>query len=142
MASSIPAAKAKVLELLRARPALAAIQVEWAYQKDPAREAVFLGDAFIEEKAAALGTTRPREESYALDVIVSVKHEGNDAEGAERRMWQLVAEVEDALHDSPALGNAGGIYQAVIEGKAVQTFPADQSRVADCAIGIRIHARI
>lgn len=143
MASSIPAAKAKVLELLRARAALNAVQVEWAHPgKNVAKEALWMGDAFGEDTAAAISTTSPRDEKYGLPVVVSVLHEGNSGQAAEERMWALVAEVEAAIDPRAALANVGGVLQAVVESKSPTTFPESGGHVAECIVVIRVHARI
>lgn len=145
--SSVPAVKAKILTLLQAAQAegqgLEGVSVDWADPSgDIAHEHIFMTDPFIEESAAALATTRPRKELYTLPVLVHVRRDGNDAQAAEERMWELVAEVEAIIGGATNLDNVGGVLTAQIEQKIPETFPHDQARVALCAIPIRVEARI
>lgn len=146
--SSVPSVKAKILALLTAKTGsgegLEGCQVTWADPgaKNMTREDVFMGDPFVDEKAAAMAANHPRDEHYALPVIVHVRQEGDDAEATERRMWSVVQVVENAIHPNTAFADVAGVLTWQVEQKIPDTFPHDAARVALCVVPIRFRCRI
>lgn len=104
--SSIPACKAAIVQILAARqatPDSALIDVDIARamptkDEDMGRDAVYVGDATNEEDWNQLGASR-RGENYWISLIVYVEDWGDDPVTAETRLFNVWAEVTEALRD-------------------------------------------
>jgi hypothetical protein len=106
-ASSAPAAKASLITILTAASGMAGVQIEYSHPgASIQQESVFFGRTFLDEVAGALGQQR-RNESYALELVVSVAQDGDNAQVCEERCWALVAVVENALR--PPTGATGAV---------------------------------
>lgn len=106
MPSSAPAAKAGLLALLAARPALSTVQRSWGHPGELIeKESVLLLGVQSSEQPAQLGQLA-RDETYSLTVAVCVHQDGDDAQAVEQRAWALAAEVEAAVHDDRTLSGA------------------------------------
>lgn len=143
---SPPAAKAALLALMRAEPALSGVQVEWSHPGadliEP--ECVYLGDVNVDERAKVLGNRR-RDESYALEVVVTVELPGMTPQEVEQRCWTLVGGVRAAVDDNETLGLDGpdtNVIVAQIETERMSNFPATEAHVSECLVHVRVNARI
>lgn len=138
--STIPTAKAGILTLLAARPALASVQRVWAHPGQLIeKESIFFLEALEEESPAAIGQLK-REENYTIDLLVSVLQDGDDAKACEERAWALVAEVETALRAEPK--PAAGVLWATVSAKRLNNFPGPESRTSEITVVISVKARI
>ena len=141
-ASTVPAAKAALLALLAARPALAGVEMRWGI---PARlpsnpERVYVGDATdLDREWAALGAQR-LEESYTLQVTVETFGSGDDERATEERLWVLVNEVELAVRGDLTL--TGTVRVARPDGATPTTGPTDEGWLARAVVRVACEARI
>lgn len=137
-ATSAPAAKAGLLTLLRARAALTGVQVEWAHPGQLIEpESVFLLGVQSDEVPATLGQQR-RDETYTLEVAVTVHRPGDDPQACEERAWALAAEVEAAVRGDRTLNGAVSEW-AMVQGMTQQPFIEGEGRV--CEIVVRVECR-
>lgn len=144
--STVPAAKAGILALIKARPNLTAVQTGWSHPgQDISKESIFMGAArFSGEQTVALrAAPQYQDEDYTVPVWVDVLLEGDDAQAAETRMWQLVGEVEQAIRNDKTLGigPAGGILWAQVSGKTPDEYISDQGRGCRCWIAVTVKGR-
>lgn len=139
--STVPDAKAGLLALLRARPALQGVQVEWSHPgKGIELETVYLGNVENhQQRAAALGN-RERRETYDLELIVTVESRGNEPEATERRCWALLNEVAAVLRDDPEL--AAAVEVAQYAASPVRNFVGAGKRVAESVVVVSCEATV
>lgn len=106
-ASTVPAAKAAILALLRARPALNAVAITWGEpteSEDLADELIFFEDPVTRQPNwGHLGALNIDEE-YILVLKVRNRIFGDDQQAAEERCWALVFEVEQQLRGAKPAG--------------------------------------
>lgn len=136
--------KKSLLTNLAARSDMAAVQVEWARPSTDAiqQESLWCEDTENIEDALQLGQLR-REEDYTLNLIVSVERDGDDAEGCEARMWDIVAAIEEELrqNNTPA-GSDQGVRWALLSGWRHIPGVSEGKRVSEIVLRIRVRARI
>jgi hypothetical protein len=105
-ASTVPAVKTKLVELCKAAVG-ESTEVWRSRPKEDHQEAenVYLGRTRGRRKFVTFPATAPksRQEDYATMVEVEVSREGTDIEGAELRLWEIVAALEAALAAKPTL---------------------------------------
>jgi hypothetical protein len=98
--STIPAAKAQILATLQARPGLAGVLVRRVVptgEVPPEPERVYVDDVVdISRDWAMLGLLKVDEE-YTIKVLVEVWRDGDDPVACETRLFEVVAEVEQAI---------------------------------------------
>lgn len=144
-ASSIPAAKAALLSLLQAQPALAAAHVAWGLPAElpDDRERVYLADAQnIEREWAALRSIDPAMlERYTLRIIVENDMADSTAREAEERLWELVAAVEAAVRGDLMFGGLLRLPAQPAPG-AQDIGPTANGWVARCEVRVTCEARI
>lgn len=112
--STVPAVRARLVELFRAHATLGLVQVEPMHPGDTiAPESIFGGPARGQHGAAAIGSNRQRrQETYGLVWFIDVLVEGSDdVQAVEERCFQLFAALEDVLAEDPTLGlvDANGV---------------------------------
>lgn len=143
MASSIPACKAALVEIIQARFAsgqFSTVDVQRAMptkDEDMGRDAVFIGMARSEENWSELGGLN-RAETYSVAVTVYVEDWGDDPQAAEERVFAVLTEVSDALREdirSDGSLRAAGVLQYEASNYSQTTAP-----VADDKWGARIDA--
>lgn len=136
--ATVPEAKAALLAAMRAQEGLQGVQIEWAHPgKGIKRETIYFGDTLFDESPAALGN-RNRNEDYTLELVVTVEKAGNDAEGAERRVWALLAEIAGVLRENADLD--GEVRVAQVRGGPVRNYAGDMKRVSECVLGVGVTA--
>lgn len=118
-ATSAPAVKRVLLELLRNSPLIGQgqVQVEYAHPGAAIQaESIFFHRTVVTETAAALGALR-RDEDYYVELVVSVLQDGEDAQTPEERCWALVEAAEELVRKNP--GKAGDAMAGIVSGWVV-----------------------
>mgnify|MGYP000468076575 CR=1 FL=1 len=108
-ASTAPEAKRRVLVLLRARAALAGVDIGWSAPTEAedlprGGEMVYLGDVTQTGEWRVLGAGR-RDEEYTVGLTVWVQQDGDDMQATEERSWLILDEVSGAIYTDPTLSN-------------------------------------
>lgn len=144
--STIPAAKAKILELLAARAALEGVGIDWvepAKEADVKRDMIWLGDVEQTENWATLGADR-RDESYLLEVHCQAYRQGDKPTDTELVCFALRDEIAVMLRDHKELDGvllSPGV--ASLERTRLDSPQlADQGWLSHCLLHVRCTARI
>jgi hypothetical protein len=145
--STIPAAKAKLLELLEARPGLEGVGIDWvapAKEADVKRDMVWLGDLEQTESWHGPGSAR-RDESYRLEVYCHAYRPGDKPKDTELACLALRDELSAVLREHHTLDGVlvGGVGDASLE--RTQLFAAqlaDKGWVSRCIAHVRCTALI
>lgn len=140
--STIPAVKAAIFELLRARPGLAGVQIEWDRPSDDAmqHEAMWFLGARQTQKAEAMGNQR-RDETFTLELLVSIRRDGNEPQLCELRMWEVIGEIEQLLRQNPKPIPAP-LFDVQFAGAEHQPHQAPGQDFDDAVVAIAGRARI
>ena len=112
MASTVPAAKAALIDLIEAQPEIQAARVPvlWGAPTDSAElekyhELIHLGDVDQEEEWGAVGGGGRRDERYAVEVVIYAHGTGKRTEQeTEQRAWDLRDEIAEAISNDKELG--------------------------------------
>lgn len=114
-ASSAPKVKKALLELLEKELAgQATVHVTYAHPGAAIQqEAVYFGRTTSHETAKALGARR-RDEEYELELVLDVAQDGDNAQVAEERAWEILAIIENAIRANP--GKAGDALAGTVDG--------------------------
>lgn len=143
-ASTAPAAKAAILALLAARPALASVDRRWGgptEEEDVSEEMIWLGDVVQEGFWRVLGGGY-RHERYTIGLAVAVRKYGDDEQATELRAWVLLDEVAAALNTDPWLGGLLEREPVAIESARQQNMLAGTQQWGALIVGqIRCEAR-
>lgn len=142
--STIPAAKAKLVELLTA--ALGDVGVLWvgpAQEADVSQDMVWLGDLEQTEAWHGLGAQK-REESYLLDVYAQAYRQGDDPKNTELALLAIRDDVSTVLRAHKDLdGVLGGFGVASLERTRLDAPQlAEQGWVSRCLLQVRCTALI
>lgn len=142
-ATTAPAAKAAILTLLQARPALASpVKVTWGgptENEDTAEEHVHMGRVVGAGEWRTLGAGR-RHESYTIELRVTVLKYGDDEQAVEDRSFDLLDEVSAALTTDPYL--SGLLYEpAAIEAWEQSNVPMTDQWYSVVVAQIRCNAQ-
>lgn len=142
--STVPAVKAALLALIRARPNLANITVAWTFipVDDQAYESVFfdwsLEDATEEDRS--LGDIT-RTEQYVIPVVARVYGPGDlDGQETETRAFALASEVEAAVRENNRLG-LSNVESAVVVGMPSANALYNDGVVTEVTVRVRVRAR-
>lgn len=140
--STVPAVKAALFTLLRDWPGLGGVQIEWARPSEDAMalESVWFGGARLAQKAEALGNQR-RDETYTLDLVISIRRDGDEPQLCEQRMWDIVAEVEQLLRENPKPIPAP-LFDVQFAGARHEPHQAPGQRYSDAVVAIAARSRI
>jgi len=107
-ASTVPAAKAAILAMLRARPALNEVAITWGEpteKEDIQPEMIFFdGPVPRLPSWATLGADNPLDEEYTVTLQVRSYTPGDDPDIAEQRCWTLIDEIEQGIRADLRLG--------------------------------------
>lgn len=111
--SAIPTFTANLLTQLKARSALATVQVVDGgdFLPDPQREFISLGDVTWEQDWRLLGgavapSTRTKREQFDLEITIWVQQEATDQAAAVNRAFALMAEIETQIRTDPTVNGA------------------------------------
>lgn len=146
--STIPTVKAAILTRLEADRSLAGVQISWGnpHPKKGRLELVIIGNATHEQEPAGIGTIS-YEESYALDLIISVVGPIQESQQTlETRAFEIVGLVESSINSwrseaSPFGGISGWIVPSAKSTSEVIT-PEGDVREAAVIIKLAVTARI
>lgn len=137
--TTIPAVKTAILTLLQAA---LTVQVEWA---KPSHDALALESVWFEgttsqQRAEAIGNQR-RDETYVLELIVSIAQNGDDARGCELRMWELVAQIETVIRANPKPIPAP-LFDVQFAGVEQRPMQVEGQRLSEALVRIAARSRI
>ncbi|MDP2712307.1 MAG: hypothetical protein Q8O56_13905 [Solirubrobacteraceae bacterium] len=140
--TTVPAVKAALYDLLKARPGLAGVQVEWARPSHDAMqpEAVWFEGTKTKQRAQAMGHQR-RDETYILELTVSIVLDGDEARACEYRMWQVVADIEACVRENPRPIPAP-LFDVQFDGADQQPAQAPGQRLSEATVRIAARSRI
>lgn len=140
--STVPALYGALLAGLTARPGLAGVMVTWGWPgRTPEREWLRIADTAFQQETHALGPTRPRKETYDVDMVVSVIRSADGQREAVERAFALMAEVEDFLRLDPTV--ASTVIRATIGGPGtLKHRQNDNSTEGEVTFTIDVEARI
>lgn len=141
--SSIPRAKAALLELLEAaawpapRPT-----VSYGWPREIDREVVMVGGTTEGEQSWVAFGPRRRDESYRLQVAVQVLRPGLTQREATERAFELLAVVEAELRAHPDLGLGPELIVAELAVPRLREGPDPEGYAAVVTAGVGVRARI
>lgn len=150
-ASTVPAAKQAVLDLLTARPALNEVVVTWGQPTEnedfgTASEFMFFESPVVRLPEWKILGGAWLDETYTLTLRVETIVAGDDRAAAEQRCWTLIDEIEQALRADRTLG---GILQDGTERRSldfdeqtVDSTPHSDAWAAYGVVPIVCHSRI
>lgn len=105
--STVPTLKANLVAQLQARGGLTGVQVSYGPPlPDPQREYIWVGDVDGQQEFAAMAAPNQRHETYRVQVIVGVLHEGTDSKAADDRCFTLLGELEQQLRGDVTVNGA------------------------------------
>ncbi len=81
-------------------------------------------------------------EEFIVPVWTVVKAEGDDAQAAEERAWDIVALIEDAVLANPSLSNAQGVTAAWVAGKIPESHIADGARAVSIITNVAVRSKL
>lgn len=138
--STAPAFKAALFAALVANSDLADITVSYGAPTQGPREFIALADISGTQAFAALGKLT-KEETFTLDVYVSVLREGNQQQQCTERCFEIAAELEDYLRANPTVGGTVRIAQLSAPFN-LEEFAGDTARQSILTLGVEAAARI
>ena len=138
--STAPAFKAAFLTALTARTGLSGVTVSYGAPLQAPREFIALGDINGSQEFAALGALR-KDETYVLDVYVSVLREGNQQQTCTERCFALAAEVEDELRTNVTMSGTVRVAE-LLSPFNLEEFAGDSARQSILTLGIQATERI
>ncbi len=143
--STIPALKAKLVELLGAAESLHDVQIAWGWPGgSPARDLIIVGDVpeWSQEPAALRAGRKPREESYAIEILIRVERSGVDQRSVSERAFEIAAEIEDVVGDDWTLG--GVVRDGEFAGGSLEEMasPSGDGRTSLLTLRVRCDARV
>ncbi len=138
--STAPAFKAALLTALQARTGLSGVTLSYGAPLQGPREFIALGDISGSQEFAALGALR-KDETYTLDVYVSVLREGNQQQTCTERCFALAAEIEDELRTNVTMTNTVRVAE-LLSPFQLEEFASDQARQSILTLGIQATERI
>ena len=148
MTTTAPEAKARIIALLQAWPALSAVTIQ---PKGPEREGdvhpemVFLGRIRGEQDWSSLGN-RQRSETYTIDLFIRtwVAQAGTTELDLDTRCWAIFAATADALRSDPGLTGLldGNVQVKTFEQDSVPTLePIGWRGWLDAQLLVTAHVR-
>jgi hypothetical protein len=138
--STAPAFKAAMLTALQARTGLSGVTLSYGAPLQAPREFIALGDISGSQEFAALGALR-KDETYVLDIFVSVLREGNQQQTCTERCFALAAEIEDELRTNVTMTNTVRVAE-LLSPFQLEEFASDQARQSILTLGIQATERI
>lgn len=106
-ASTVPAAKAAILTMLRTLPDLNEASIEWGApteHEDVVGEMMYFEDPVTRQPSWRVLGGDYLDEVYTLTLTVAVRADGDDQASTESRCWDLVALIEQTLRADTSLG--------------------------------------
>ena len=138
--STAPAFKAALLTALQARTGLSGVTLSYGVPLGSPREFIALADLSGSQEFATLGALR-KDETYVLDVYVSVLREGNQQQTCTERCFAIAAEIEDELRTNVTM--SGTVRVAELQQPFnLEELASDQARQSILSLGIQATERI
>lgn len=145
-ATIIPTFKTRLLDLIRARPALAGVQAEYALPAGNLedRRLFFSDDVDADRTISGMREGRKvRQESAEFGVFCEAYLEGGTQAEAEASAIALATEVEDLLADDPMLGRTiVGLQAARVTNWSLAAGPTGVGHLARVVVSVRYDARL
>ena len=138
--STAPAFKAAMLTALQARSGLSGVTISYGVPLQGTRESITLADISGSQQFAALGALR-KDETYVLDIYVSVLREGNQQQTCTERCFALAAEIEDELRTNVTMTGTVRVAE-LLSPFQLEEFAGDQARQSILTLGIQATERI
>jgi hypothetical protein len=144
--TGVPYAKAALQDVIADALTGAAetdVTLTWGAPGDQlTRETIWLDDVTgATEFNVAAGNVSHRE-TYILPIVVYVLDEGNDAQRAEERCWQLAGILESAIRVNVELENAYGVVSALVSARRFASYLDPEGRIAEIVIDVTVSGRI
>lgn len=140
--STAPAFKAAMLTALGNRSGLSGVTISYGAPLQGPREFIALGDISGSQEFRTMGGPVPKkEESYVLDVYVSVLREGNQQQTCSERCFALAAEIEDELRTNITMSGTVRVAE-LLSPFQLEEFGSDQARQSILTLGIQAVERI
>jgi hypothetical protein len=138
--STAPAFKDALYDALAARSGLSGVTVSYGVPLGAPREFIALTDINGTQQFAALGALR-KDETYTLDVYVSVLREGNQQQQCSERCFAIAAEVEDELRTNVTMSGTVRVAE-LLSPFQLEEYGSDQARQSILTLGIQATERI
>ena len=138
--STAPAFKDALFDALAARNGLSGGTVSYGVPLGAPREFIALTDISGSQEFAALGHLA-KNETYVLDVYVSVLREGNQQQQCTERCFAIAAEIEDYLRTNPTVNNTVRVAE-LLSPFQLEEYGSDQARQSILTLGIQATERI
>lgn len=121
--------------------AITGIDVTFGYPREPKNESIHVGNIRGEQEPYALGTNRPREEQFTIELVATAAGRKNQRE-VTRRAYEIAALVEAALLADETLGGAVR-YAAIASSELREGVTGDKGRYAyiDYRVSVRTTLR-
>jgi hypothetical protein len=146
-ASTVPAVKAKLLEMFKAATDGEQTEV-WPVrpgEEHQLAENVYIADVRGSREWKTLGAgalSNQREETYEVAVEVEVFREGTDSEGTEARMWEIVLALEEAIAQDKTLTGVENVQWVLVAHFNQSTQAVAEGVLAKTTFGVAVVARI
>ena len=144
-ASTVPAAKQAILDLLVARAELVDVGVTWGSpteNEDLLPELIYFdGPTPRRPEWRILAQPNPLDEEYVLTLQVHVRQFGDDEATAEARCWALIDEVEQAVRGDLRLGSLLHVPIEFDE-QSIEGLPLSDGWIVRGTVPLVCHARI
>ena len=142
--SRIIAVKDALLAILQADAELAGIQVTRGRPGDDLKdEAVWIGRAVGRHKPVAIRAGRqPRDETFTVDVVVSVLKAGGTIAAAEDRAHALMDQVEDSVAADPKLGLSDIEWALPGDLEESGSGYTPEGAICELRLGVEVRARL
>ena len=128
--STVPAVKAALTSRLDARTGLDGVSVTYAQPGDALpHEAIYLDRVTgVHDVRVTTGGRVPRDEQYTIALVIHVFLATGGPQEAEDRAFELLAEVENELANTPRLG------LSIIDWAEARAYELDTTRYTDGAL--------
>lgn len=133
------AAKGALFDLLDSAPSLAGINVAWGYTGRMKKEGVYVGNIRGEFEPYGLGTSRPREETFTIDLSVATQGRRSQRQVTER-LGEMAALVEALLLGDDTLD--GEVRYAAMRSSELREGLAGEDRFAYIDFEIEVRATL
>jgi hypothetical protein len=142
-------AKAAILAILKAAPALAGVQVEYVWPgRTIEREVIYGGkiqisnDYFTFASPQVGGGRQPRLETATITWHIEVRHVDSDPQAADERVVELGTVLEETIAADPTLGGLAGTLAAAISSGDLEYVRDDDGLTSVMAYDITVRSEL
>jgi hypothetical protein len=141
--STVPVVKSALTSRLDARSGLDGVSVTYAQPGEIPHEAIYLDRVRgVHAVVVTTGGRVPRQEQYTIDLIIHVFLASGGPQVVEDRAFDLLAEVENELADTPRLGLVTVIDWAEARGYELDTTQYADGVLARIKLGVEVFAQL